>query len=163
MLAVVLLGVVRVHSVRHVSAEQETAVDGSVVILPVELAWSAAEAVEDPLRRLDDHIAVGTLRRLRSNLLMIEQHDHFDLRVISLIEWDLGALNHGVQAAKRARHVVEARRADKLVLQADEAAWLSIVASQLEVDDLVALDLEIIGDQLCQIAKMALFQVPCIL
>ena len=49
------------------------------------------------------------------------------------------------------------------MLQADEAARLSIVAGQLEVDDLVALDLEIIGHQLCQIAKMALIQVPGVL
>ena len=114
MLAVVLLGVVRVHGVRHVRAEQEAAVDGSVVILPHELTWPkplalVVEAVEDPLRRLDDHIAVGALRRLRANLLMIEQHDHFDLSIVSLLEWNLGTLNHSVQAAKRARHVVEAR------------------------------------------------------
>ena len=96
----VFLRIVRVHSVRHVSAKQEAAVNGLVVILPIELAIARIKSIEDPLGGLDDHVAVSTLCRLRANLLMVKQHDHLDFGIITLLKRNLGSLNHSVQAAK---------------------------------------------------------------
>ena len=81
----VLLSVVWMQSVGHISRQKEALVNGLEVLVLVE----CREVAEDTLRNLNSHVAVCALRRLRAALLVIEKHDHVDLRVVTLLKRDL--------------------------------------------------------------------------
>ena len=85
MITMVLLWVVRVHSMGHVSRKNETAMDS----LEVKLLVKWGQTAKDSLGDFHSHIAISTLCRRRSDLFVIEQHYHVNLCVVALLKWDL--------------------------------------------------------------------------
>ena len=77
-----LLRVVRVDGVCHVCADEEAASDGSVVVFFRHRARVRDDCLEDALSSLNEHVAVGTLRRRRTNLLVVKEHNHADFIVV---------------------------------------------------------------------------------
>ena len=90
---VMLLWVVRMNGMGHVSRKEETLVHRLEVMLLVK----SCEGAEDTLGYLDSHIAISTLGGSRADLLVIEQHDHVDLSVIALFNWQLGVLDQSIE------------------------------------------------------------------
>lgn len=79
MLGLMFLRVVRVNSMSHVSRNQETISNDSVVVLLRQI-W--VQVPGNAFGGLDNHVAVCSLGRLRTNFFVIEEHDHADLRII---------------------------------------------------------------------------------
>jgi len=130
--------------------------------LEVELLVPGAQCTEDALRNFNCHVAVSSLSRLRADLLVIEQHDHVDLGVVALLERDLRALHKRIERAEGAGKVVKAGRRDKFLVKAKEAGRLRVVAAELEVDDLFALNLQISSDQLSELAHVTVVKLESV-
>ena len=65
----VLLSVVRVDSMGHVSRNEETLVDASVVVL---LFVRGVYTLKNPLSDLCSHVTIGSLSRLGANFFVIK-------------------------------------------------------------------------------------------
>ena len=64
-----LFGVIGVNGVGHVCRQEEAPMDGLEVLI---LSHLGSEARRDSLGHFNEHVAVSTLGRLRTNFLMVE-------------------------------------------------------------------------------------------
>ena len=92
----VLLWVVRMHSMGHVCRKNETTMDS----LEVKFLVKWGQTAKDSLGDFDGHIAISTLCRRRSDLFVIEQHYHINLCVVALLKRDLRALDESIEGAE---------------------------------------------------------------
>ena len=76
------VAVVRMHSMGQVSRKDKTAVNSSEIVFLRSIFRCSSK---DTLSSFNSHVTVSTLGRLRANFLMIEKHDHVDLRVVTLV------------------------------------------------------------------------------
>ena len=83
-----LLLIVRVDSMGHIGGQKERSVDCLEVFLLVELVFTCVSS-KDTLSDLHGSVGIGTLGRLRSDLLVIKENDHIDLSMVTLLCWEL--------------------------------------------------------------------------
>ena len=76
-----LLRVVGVDGVSHIGRDEEALSNGGVVVL---LGGVWLRAPDDSLASLNDHVAVSSLSRGGTDLLVVEEHDHADLLVVEV-------------------------------------------------------------------------------
>ena len=89
----VFLWVVRMNRMCHVSRKEETL----VYRLEIMFLVKSREGAEDTLGDFDGHVAVSTLGGRRADLFVVEKHDHVDLSVIALFNWELRMLDQSIE------------------------------------------------------------------
>lgn len=116
--------------------------------LEIMFLVKSREGAEDTLSDFDSHVAVSTLCGRRADLFVVEKHDHVDLSVIALFNWELRMLDQSIEGTKGTTQVVESGRRDELFVETNETRWLRIVAVELEINNLISLNIQIVCNQL---------------
>jgi hypothetical protein len=156
----VVVAVVRVNGMGHISRNDETTMNGSEVVF---LSVALLSGLEDAFSGLYCHVAISTLSRLRAYFLMIEQHDHVDLRVVTLFSWDLAMFNEGIERGKTAEKIVKSGRGDEFFMDSSEVGRVNITEIQFEVHNAVTGNSNIVSHHVGQSRVVILLNVEGVL
>lgn len=94
---------------------------------------------------------------------MIKQHNHVDLRVVAFGRYQFRVLHKCIKRSHAARKVVEARAADKLVMDASNSRRHGVGQAQFKVDNRVALDIQVAGNEISKRAVVVHVQVESVI
>ena len=121
------------------------------------------QAAIDSLSDFNTHVAIGSLRRLRTNLFVIKKHNHVNLSMLSICWFCFSMLDNGIESSHATCQIIKTWRGDKFVMHSDKASWLSIAQVEFKVDDLVALNFEILGNQISKSIEMPSFKLELVI
>jgi len=110
--------------VGHVGGQKKTLADSHVVVLAY-----CIEALRNALGNFNNHVAVCSLSRLWSYLLVIEKQNHVDFRVLANLGVKLVVTDDRVKSAQTAAKIVEARSWNELFVHTNELGghWVTYI------------------------------------
>lgn len=147
-LRLMLLLIVGVKTMSHVSGEQETLSDCSVVVTHLVVR---SQRLKDSQSHFSSHIWVSTLSWLRTYLLMIEKHNHWHFSVVVFL---LVNIDDCVKRHQRWSKIVKSGRRHEFLMKTNKLRRLGIDHVQLKVNNLTSLDAQVIWDSVQKSLEM---------